>query len=71
MAELGTEGVLKDGELFHSIVRHDQQRTGDHLVVVIDALNGKVIVTGPLTAYRWTRPGADTAAAGDTRLQQG
>jgi hypothetical protein len=54
----------------YGIVRYIDQGTRDCLVVVVDALDLKVVVTGTLAANRRADANPDTAGGGDTRAEQ-
>ena len=51
-AEFRTVLVLEEGELGHRLVRHIYDSPGDVLVVVVDAFDHKIVITGPLAAGR-------------------
>ena len=62
VSELRRELIDDGGELAGGIVGHIDQRTGDALVVVVDALNGVVVGFRAETANRRTGSNAKTAA---------
>src|SRR5262249_4974271 len=70
VTELGAEDVLKNRELLHRVVRYYQRRTGNAFVIVVDAVDGEIIIARTLTAHRGPRSLADSAAAGYPSLQQ-
>src|SRR5580704_6023370 len=62
MAEFRRKLVLQEGKLRNSVIRDRDQRPSDTLVVVVNALDGEVVVAGTLAAYR--RAGSNSDAAG-------
>ena len=70
VAELRRVHVLKEDELGDRFVGYVKQRTGDALGVVIDSIDGEVVVARTLTANGGTGPGAETTGASGTGGQQ-
>src|ERR1035437_9597749 len=71
MAEVRGELVGDQRKAANRITRNVDQRSGDCLVVVVDAFNLKVVVAGALAADRRTDADAQTARGGNTGTQQG
>src|SRR5438270_9821868 len=70
MAELRRELVGNKGKALDRIIGNVDERTSDSLVVVVDAFNGEVVVTGTLSADRRPDANPDTARRGDSRTQE-
>ena len=69
-AEFRTVLVLEEGELGHRLIRHIYDSPGDALVVVVDAFDHKIVITGPLAADRRSLAQAGASAGSDARALQ-
>ena len=58
VAKLGVELVGQQREVFYGVVWNRDQVAGQSLVIVVDALDGEVVVVRTLASHRW--PGADS-----------
>ncbi len=70
MAVLGLKLILKQCEFGNGFTGHERVRSRDVFSIIVDALDGEVIVPRALTADRRTRTNSDAAGAGDACLQQ-
>src|ERR1035441_2805207 len=70
MAEVRGELVGDQRKAANRITRNVDQRSGNCLVVVVDAFNLKVVVAGGLAANRRTDTDAQTAGGGDAGAQE-
>src|SRR5580698_5578701 len=62
--------ILQQSEFLHSLVRNIQERPGNTLRVVVNAIDLEVVIARPLTADRRSRAGANSAGACYTRRLQ-
>src|ERR1700719_1303261 len=70
MSEVRSELVLQNREFRHCIVRNRDQRAGNGFVIVVDTLDGEVVISGTLATDAGTGACADSTASCDPCAQE-
>ena len=70
VSELRAELILQNRQVLDRVVGNGDQRTCNRPIVVVHSFDAEVVIPGTLSAYRRAGAGAESAARGDSRIQQ-
>src|SRR6478752_4543962 len=70
VSKLWRELILQHSELIDCVIGHLEQRPGDTLVVVVDALHCEVVIAWPLSGNRRSGSQPHAAAGSNTSVEQ-